>query len=273
MARLGLMHLFAVSGLHFALLCGACLGGLRLAARGCAVWLPRLDLRRPAYLLAWCVLPVLAAVVGCTASASRAAVLLALSWGLYGASGRRPATLRLLALAVVATLALQPAWAFDLGLCLSVVATWALLSAPSTGERTTGGDLFALSLRVSLATSPITWGVFGQAPWWGVVANPLLAAPLALSFVAGAWMSVVLSFACAPAAELLAAGFGQWVRGCFRLLQTLSEALPPDPRPPTGAAAFLLSCLVVLGILCLRGRQRWLLAPAFLLMLCAWRGS
>jgi competence protein ComEC len=114
-ARTGTTHLLAISGLHMQVLAVA----LMIAAR--AVGLPR----RPAFLAVALATIAYALLVGPAPSVVRSTVMTA-SFCLAAIAGRMTRTANILALAALATLAVNPMYLFDVGCQLSFLAIVAL---------------------------------------------------------------------------------------------------------------------------------------------------
>lgn len=172
----GLIHVFAVSGLHVAILAGLAVMLLRRALLYCAPLAHRCDVRRVACALGAPLALVYAEFAGGAPSAWRAAVTAALGWALT-ALGRRPDPAAICAAAVLLLSALDPREATRPAFLLSIAATAAILSwqAPAVnGLRAWVRAAFALSARTWLATAPIVLWCFGALPLSGLFANVLL---------------------------------------------------------------------------------------------------
>ena len=215
--RLGLAHLFALSGLHVGIVSGLLLGTLGTVVRG-ASW--RLGLMTAA-------LGAYTVLVDAPDSVVRAVglVLLALAARAFARLGDG---LRFLGLLLWLNLAWQPASLLDAGQRLSYLAAGGIV----TGQRLLGPlvrpwprwrrwPLAALNVTVSaqLATLPVVAESFGVLPLGGPLAN-LVAVPcfgLAVSLVAA---GLAVAFCWEWAADaLLACG---WV--LLRLLQVAAAA-------------------------------------------------
>src|SRR5437773_1564251 len=197
-ARAGLAHILSISGLHVGFL-----------AAWLALVLRRLGLGPPparagaAALLLFGYLWLLAF----PAPATRAVVMLVTS-EVARLRQRVVAPRGVIALSGVVLLLADP-WALhSVGAWLSVTAIGAVIWA----DRATAGSpralrLVAPALAATLVTAPITALAFGTVAPIGVVAN-LVAIPLAAVAVPGLVLALVLSWAFAGLAQLLAAGAG-----------------------------------------------------------------
>ena len=208
--RMGLGHLFAVSGLHVGILA---LTVWVMAAAGPAL------MRRTLMLLA---VLAYAAVLDPRGSILRASLVL-VAWQATEMLGRRLETLPALATCVAVIICLQPSWATDLGLQLSVLAVIgiALLGVPlasAFGERWKWPcGLLAIGIGAQVTTLPLASTKFHWlpllAPVYGVIAIPWTAAILVLTLLLVALPSVS-GVAAIPAFllnQLLA--MGVWLAG------------------------------------------------------------
>ncbi len=264
LAMLGLMHLFAISGLHFALVAGTLAWLLQHLCAWFSPWLPGRDTGRVAATVSSVTLAPLALFVGATPSSVRAALFLALLWFGRACCGRKVAPLRALCLTVLGTLLVAPRMAYSVGFLLSVTATLALLTAPQS-RLPSALRALALSTRVTLMTLPVTWGYFGQPALAGIVVNAVLAGPLAIVLVLGALASAM--------SVRLPWDLGQHVGPLYsRLVDQLLSGLMGlapyaerlTPRRLSAPEACVLVAIIV-GALVLRGRYRWLLAAGLAL--------
>jgi competence protein ComEC len=143
-ARTGTTHLLAISGLHLQVLAWALGGSLRLLGLA----------RRPAHLAVAAGTLAYSLLVGLMPSVVRSAAMTG-SYCLAGVVDRRTRSANTLALAALATLALNPAHLFDVGCQLSFLAiaaiTWAV------------GPVLA---RVFPEPDPLTALERHFAPWW-----------------------------------------------------------------------------------------------------------
>lgn len=287
--RTGTRHALAVSGLHVGLVAalvlwplGALLarlfGRLRLGAVGSL--LGARELWR-ALLLA-----LLVPLAGSGAPVARAALALALAQlapRLPGGAARRADPLSLWALAALLECLAAPRSLFSLSLQLSYVATLglivgargaiALLRAPLPG----GGriapvgasgrprPLFArvlaqkaldlalaaagLSIAANVATLPLVWSRFGEWSAAGVVATPLILAPMALFLVAGwAWIALPTW----PLEGALEALLALCARAMLATLE-LCDRLPGTPVPLPPRPLLLCAAAAAAALWALRG--------------------
>lgn len=206
----GLAHLLAISGLHLGLAAGAVFFALRA---GLAAW-PAVALTRP--IKKWAAVAALAAafaylqLAGASVTAQRAFVMVGVVL-LAVLLDRSAVTLRLVAWAAVAVLALAPESLVSASFQLSFAAVVALVSAwelwrgwretrrgGPRGEslwRLPAGYLAALaftSLIAGLATAPFAAFHFNRLALYGLVAN-LLAVPVAAFLVMPAALLALLA--------------------------------------------------------------------------------
>ena len=246
-ARLGLAHLFALSGLHVGILAGLALFALRPAHAGPVLRLAVLGPLLAAYVV----------LVDLPGSVVRAAGLVTLTL-LGPVLGRRVTSLRLLGVLLWGNLLWQPAAALDTGLRLSYLAAGGIVA----GQLVLGPRLQSLSPRLrpvlaamcvtvsaQLATLPEIARSFGFLPLIGPVANLLLVPVFAVAvtlLAAGLTTSVVWPWA------------GQGVLACGWLcLRPLGAAAAVAARHGAGLEAGLpgwtsaqqLAYLVLLALL------------------------
>ena len=205
--RNGAAHVLAVSGLHLGLFCLGFNALVERSLRG-FTWLTRRIASRACAALI--TLPVVAGYVllsGASASAVRAGCMAAVF--LLGVTmGRKASAVHALAVAALGILSHRPAWCFDLGFQLSIVATLALILASRTRRATLGRASWALeSLRMSvvaaLATSPVLLWLFGELPVASPITNLLVVPPLAFVALPCSLFGAMLDVAGVPGAELL----------------------------------------------------------------------
>ena len=253
----GVSHLLAVSGSHFAILCGVVIIVLRrfgpwIAALGAAGTLVGLVI-----------------LVGPAPSVLRAAVM-----GGVGVlalfTGRTRSSLPALAAAVIALLLIDSDLAISAGFALSVLATGGLiLLAPMwsavlqrRGVPPGWADLLAIPVAAQVVTMPVIVLISGTISMVGVPAN-LLVAPV----VGPALMLGMLCALTGPwwpgAADLLAhlvAPLLNWIAWVAHTLARWPTATVPWPATPAGAT--VLAAVTVGVVLLLRRRWFRLLAVA-----------
>lgn len=186
-AAVGLAHLFAVSGLHIALVSGTLVRLLQWLARG---WVVAFDPRRVAAGLGVPLTLFHAFFAGGSPSAWRAAITAAITWSLV-VLGRRPSAVAITAGAALILSAPNPAMALRPAFLLSIVATSAILSAPRTARSERWRWLrgaATISARTLVATTPMVWWWFGGVPLIGWVTNIVV-----LPF--GSWVVIPLAHA------------------------------------------------------------------------------
>jgi competence protein ComEC len=234
----GLSHLLAVSGANVAFVLA--LAGPAL--RRCRLW--------SRATLGCLVVVVFAAATRFEPSVLRAAVMALVAMAAMLA-GRPVPTLRLLALAVIALLLVDPFLLHSVGFLLSVGATAgiAMLSLP-LARRLRGPQWFRETLAVTLAAqvgvAPVMLPVFGSMPAITPVAN-LLAVPVAEPVtVYGLLASFAVSIAAplrplAPVLHAPTAAMLQWVAFVARV----GAQVHIDVRPSTVALAACVTCVAM----------------------------
>ncbi len=246
----GVSHLLAVSGSHFAILCGVVIIVLRrfgpwTAAAGAALTLVGLVI-----------------LVGPAPSVLRAAVM-----GGVGVlalfTGRTRSSLPALAAAAILLLVLDSDLALSAGFALSVLATAGLvLLAPlwsgvlqRRGVPAGWADLLAIPVAAQVVTMPVIVLISGAISVVGVPAN-LLVAPVVgpalmlgmLAALTGPWWPAGAAFFAQLAAPLL-----NWIGWVAHTLARWPTATVPWPATPVGAA--VLVGVTVGAVLVLR--RRW----------------
>lgn len=254
----GLAHVLALSGLHVGVLVAA----LERLAR---------PLGRRRYPLLLAALTGYVALVGSSPSVLRAALMVAVALlGLWRGVGRiRPGPI--LALAGLLTLALEPAWLFDLAFQLSYGAVLGILwLAPPVLERALpdgGRGLPAWSPRllavggatVSMAaqalTMPLVADAFGRLPLLSPLVN-VVAVPLAGLLVPLGFAAAALGALWPPLASLVNLAVRP-LAGALILLADLGARLPAVGWGEVAPAGYALYALALgpLG-LALHGRLR-----------------
>lgn len=265
--RTGVGHLVSISGLHVALVAMFCGGLAALAWRR----LPTLALRMPAQKAG-----ALAGLGGASAYALLAGMgvpvlrawlmLLVAAFALLG--GRRVAASRVLALALVVVLVVDPWAVLAVGFWLSFAAVAVILAVvggrvmPRSGWR----GALRVQLAISLALVPLLLAQFQSLPLLSPLAN-LVAIPL-VSFVvtplvllALPWPSALLLWPANAAAEAMMAML-VWL--AMLEFAVLERALPPP---------WLLACaLAAVALLLLpRATPGRLAAPVLLAALLVWQ--
>ena len=240
-AAVGLAHLFAVSGLHVALVSGTLVRSIHGVIRGSSI---RFDPRRVAAALGIPITLLHALFAGGSPSAWRAAITAALTWGLV-VIGRRPSATGVTATAALILSAPDPEMALRPAFLLSIVATSAILSAPRILRAQRWRRLRAsaiISARTLVATTPMVWWWFGGVPLIGWLTN-ILVLPI------GSWVVIPLAHLFAltssipPAAEAVGAALTVAVRVLLSLCDVFTPLTVTRRLPPLDA----VQGLVVLG--------------------------
>lgn len=245
-----LAHLLAVSGSHFAILCGIVVVALRrLGPRAAAIG-------------GSLTLVALVVLVGPQPSVLRAAVMGGIAMVAL-LTGRTRSVVPALATAVIILLFLDPNLAVGVGFILSVLATAGLiLIAPiwSQALQRRGfppgwADLLAVPAAAQLVTMPVIVVISGSVSVVGVLANILVAPVVAPALVLG-MLCAVTGPLWPAAAGLLASGTEPmllWIAGVAHTLARWPSATVPWPATPTGALT--LVALSVVSIVLLRHRR------------------
>lgn len=268
-AAVGLAHLFAVSGLHVALVSGTLVRSLSWLLGGIAVGF---DPRRLAAALGVPLTLLHALFAGGSPSAWRAAITAALTWSLV-VVGRRPSAPAVTAAAALLLSAPDPSMALRPAFLLSIVATSSILSAPRVSPDDRWRRLRAsasISARTLIATSPMVWWWFGGVPLIGWLTNILV-----LPF--GSWVVIplahlfALSLAAPGAAEPLASILTVAVRVLLSVCDAFTPFTPTQRLPPPDLAqGIVVLCACVLLLRCRTWRRCALvLVCGGLLWLCA----
>ncbi|MET0966773.1 MAG: DNA internalization-related competence protein ComEC/Rec2 [Nakamurella sp.] len=254
----GVTHLLAVSGSHFAILCGIVVVVLRRFGPRCAA------------LGGFATLVGLVILVGPQPSVLRAALMGGIGM-LALLTGRNRSCVPALAAAVIALLFVDPTLAISAGFTLSVLATAGLiLIAPAWSEalqrrRIPRGwaDVLAVPVAAQIVTMPVIVLISGTVSVVGVLANLLVAPVVApalvlgvLCAVTGPWWSGAAGVMAQLAEPLLS-----WIAVVAHSLARWPDATVPWPATPAGA--LLLAGLTVAVMMLLRHhRFRALFAAA-----------
>jgi competence protein ComEC len=264
-AAVGLAHLFAVSGLHVALVSGTLVRSLHWLLRGLALGF---DPRRLAAAIGIPLTLLHALFAGGSPSAWRAAITAALTWALV-VIGRRPSAAAVTAAAALILSAPDPAIALRPAFLLSIVATSAILSAPRVSGSQSWRRLRAsaiISARTLIATMPLVWWWFGGIPLIGWLANIVV-----LPF--GSWVVIPLAhvFALTPSIPAAAEAVGAALTVAVRVLLSLCDAFAPltvtrrlPPLDVTQGLLVLAACVLLLIARTWRCRLSILLVSALL---------
>ena len=246
----GVTHLLAVSGSHFAILCGMVVVvlrrfGPRLAAVGGVV-----------------TLVALVVLVGPQPSVLRAAVMGAIAM-LALLAGRTRSCVPALATAVIVLLAIDPQLAGSVGFALSVLATGGLvLLAPVWSESLQRrglprgwADLLVVPVAAHLVTMPVVVLISGTVSVVAVLANLLVAPVVAPALILGMLCALTGPWWPGAAAVLarLTAPLLDWIASVAHTLARWPSATVPWPATPTGAA--LLALMTVVAVMMLRHRR------------------
>lgn len=246
----GLAHLLAVSGSHFAILCGA------------AVLLFRQAGPRFAAISGGVVLVGLVLLVGPQPSVLRAAVMGGITV-LALLTGRSRTALSALAAAVVALLLADPELALSAGFALSVQATAGLVllapiwtaSLQRRGIPRGWADLVTIPVVAQLATTPVIAAISGAVSLVAVPANilatPVVAPALLLGVgcaLVGPWWPEAATVLARAAEPLLS-----WVAGLAHTLARWPGAALPLPQ---GTAPILALTGLGISVLLLLRRRR-----------------
>lgn len=238
-ARSGMAHLLAVSGLHAGIVLVAVnllLAGVALLRRG----------RLIRSLLAIAALWTYVAAAGAPPSAVRCAVMGTLLQTAL-ARGTEYRALNALAAAAVTMLLWEPAWLYDTGFRLSLIAVAAILAwgVPLARRIRIRGlrlvtDTLAVGCAATLATLPLVSHTFGIVPLAGIPLNPAVIA-LATAVVAGGvlWLVAPLP-ALAPLLRPLVAAAAEGIDRCAALAAALPGGVVEYRLPEWAVAALYL---------------------------------
>ncbi len=265
----GLAHLLAISGLHMGLATGLIFFAVRLGFAAIEPVALRYPIKKWAALAAMLALPPYLWLVGGSVPTQRA-TFMALVVLLAVLLDRRAISLRLVAWAAAAVLALTPEALLGPSFQMSFAAVTALVAAYEAWRRRgpgraedwperlrlyLGGVLFS-SLIAGLATAPFAAFHFERLPLWGLAGN-LLAVPLTAIVIMPCCLLVYLFWlfgAAGPALWLLGWGVSalNWTAETVAALPAAAVLVPEMPL-------WGLAVLVLGGLwLCLwAGRWRW----------------
>ena len=187
----GLAHLVAVSGAHFALVCGIVARGIRRLPVSRTVGIVLQVLLIGCYLV----------LTGAPVSAIRAAVMAALGlFSFFG--GRRPYALGGLSLCGIVMIALDPSAAFSTSFLLSVSATVGIIVfMPYFSEfvqmvlhlpEGVIAESLAMTMSASLISGPISAFLFGQVSLLAPIAN-ILVTPLFPLICIGGMVAIIIA--------------------------------------------------------------------------------
>ena len=243
-------HLLAVSGSHFAIMCGVVVVLLRR-------WGPR-----TAAVGGFLTLIALVILVGPEPSVLRAALMGGIAMVAL-LTGRNRSVVPALATAVIALLFIDPALAVSVGFTLSVLATGGLIliapiwsqSLQDRGFPPGWADLLAIPAAAQLVTMPVIVLISGSVSVVGVIANILVAPVVAPALVLGMlcaltgpwWQWGAGTFASITQPLLL------WIANVAHTLARWPTATVPWPATPTGA--MVLAALSVVMVMLLRHRR------------------
>ena len=283
----GLAHMLAIAGLHTAAVTGFVYAALRLLV---AAW-PWLALRLSGKKLAAAgglvACGVYLALSGAHPPARRAAITAGVAF-LAMLCGRRPISMRSLALAALTVLALQPVAVVQPGFQMSFSATAALVAMAEAWPRRAGRieapwfiawpqhlrewvvAMGAVSLVAGLATAPFALQHFNRMATYGLFANfaadllaSLVLMPALVICAVGAAIGLPKAWLAAPQAVVGGAAGG--ILAIAHLFATLPGAVRTLPSAPQPALILAFSGIV---FACLwRGRLRWVVAPLALAVL------
>ena len=277
----GLAHMLAIAGLHTAAVTGFVYAALRLLV---AAW-PWLALRASGKKLAAAgglvACGVYLALSGAHPPARRAAITAGVAF-LAMLCGRRPISMRSLALAALVVLALQPVAVVQPGFQMSFSATAALVAMaevwprrPTRIEapwfiawpqqvRAWGLAMGAVSLVAGLATAPFALQHFNRMATYGLFANfaadlvaSLMLMPALVLCALGTAFGLPQSWLVAP--RLAAGAAANAILSIAHVFATLPGAvhtLPSAPQP-----ALIIAFLGIVFACLWRGRLRWAAAP------------
>jgi competence protein ComEC len=266
LARLGLSHLVAVSGLHLWLVAAPLYLAAAALARRSAALAARRDSRRVALGIAFGGSALYALLTGFGAPVQRALAFLALL--VLAQLARRPlAPAHAFGAAALAVASFDPAAVFAPGVQLSFTATAALVwSAPAPGRDAPRQLLararaaLALALRTSAsataATAPLVALHFGTVSPLGWLTNALAVPLTSLLLLPVALASGLAAGAFPEAGGGLAAGLGTAARlGAVLLEGCVALAAHVPARLGVAPGAFGIAASCTLALACVRARR------------------
>jgi competence protein ComEC len=271
----GLLHVFAVSGLHVAILAGLCVVALERVLLRIYVFAARFEARRVACAIGAPLALAYAAFAGGAPSAWRAAITAALSW-LLVVLGRRPDARATTAMSALVLSALDPSEVLRPAFMLSIVATAAIVGGPPLRAPDLAAVLraaFVLSLRAWAATAPIVLWCFGGVPVLGVLANVVLLPFGSLLLVQLSALHALLS-TFTPCWELSGAVFSAVSAAFLAACSVFARAWPAMPWPPPDVwQGVAIAGTALLWLQASGARRRLLVIAAGCVLVCAleWR--
>jgi competence protein ComEC len=267
----GLLHVFAVSGLHVAILAGLCVALIERGLLRVTALAARCEVRRIACAIGGVLAIGYADFAGGAPSAWRAAITAALGWALI-AIGRRPDARATTAMSALVLGAVDPAEAARPAFLLSIAATAAIVGGQRIDASSLTGavhGLIALSVRAWIATAPIVLWCFGGLPVLGVLANVVML-PFASLLLVQLSAAHALLATCTPwpgpTAWLFSAVAAAFVNACGVFARAWPAAQWPPPDLWQGVVLAAAACSL---LMCGRTRTRVLVSLA---ALCALSG-
>ncbi len=272
----GVMHLFAVSGLHLGFVFAALLA---LSGYFCLKRIPTL-------LMVTAGIWSYAALIGFTSPITRAAVMATVGLAAYLWQQRRHA-INSLALAALVLLLFSPWLLFDSGFQLSFVATWGIIYlAVPLGRYLPLGEgwreMLTVPLAAQLAILPLTALYFQRVAFLGLLAN-IIVIPLAGMVVYLGLAGILLTLIIPGVTNvffLIAGALFQPIKGLLEIISCLPGAAFFVPLPPCWLYLLWFLLLGVLGWSLREGftvsfphfhfrsrASRWIL-PSLLVLIC-----
>lgn len=270
-SRTGVLHIFAISGLHVGVMAALLIAGLKLAG-----------LQRP--LWGWLLIPALFFYIlstGMKASALRAFTMAAIYFA-APLAGRRPDAPSSVALAAIALLLINPSNITDPGFQLSFVVVCGILMMhswvsqkidglrfagwdrplrqlsgphPAAGLLRSAGLLMITSLAAWLFSAPITARFFNTLSPVALVGN-LAVIPLTFMIMLTGSLALLSGAVFLPAAQLFNLANVQFIRLLIWIVRRLSEI--PGAGVPVRMPSGWVTGLWFAGLtLCLAGPGRW----------------